>query len=165
MPMYHIIKEDTTKKPNVLNITVASTAEVSMSQTTHEGQTPSFNQSALLSGHGNGTTDSSFPVAAVIVAMLVLVGIAAFLWLGYIFRKRIKDWIGRRFVKPRADIEMTTRSEQTVETADQEPRADIELTTMTVETTDQSDRDPDVSSTDPANTSSAALLGPGNGDV
>lgn len=165
MAIFHIIKKDITKQPDALNITVPTTPEVSLSQTTHESQTLSFNQSALLSSHDNGTADSSFQVAVVIVAVLVLV--VAFSSLGYIYRKKMKKWLGHRFGKPRAesDIEMATRTEQTVETADQEPRADIELTTMTVETTDQSDRDPDVSSTDPANTSSAALLGPGNGDV
>lgn len=160
MPIFHIIRKDITKQPDASNITVPTTPEVSLSQTTHESQTLSFNQSALLSSHDKGTADSPFPVAVVIVTVLVIVGIVAFSWFGYIFRKKIKNWIGRRFGEPRSDIEMTT-----VETADQEPRADIELTTMTVETTDQIERDPDVSSTDPANTSSAALLGPGNGDV
>lgn len=160
MSMIHYIKKNITKKLEIFNITVPTTADVSLSQTTHESQTLSFNQSALLSTHDKGTADSPFPVAAVIVTVLVIVGIVAFSLFGYIFRKKIKNWIGRRFGEPRSDIEMTT-----VETADQEPRADIELTTMTAETTDQSERDPDVSSTDPANTSSAALLGPGNGNV
>lgn len=151
MSMIRIIKKDITKKPEILNITVPTTAEVSLSQTTHERQTLGFNQSALLSGHDNGSADSSFSVAAVIVSVLVIVGIVV--WLGYIFRKKIKDWMGRRFGKPRADIEMTTRNEQTVSTAD------------------QSERDPDMSSTDPdsqhsqAKTTIEPLLGPVNGDV
>lgn len=161
MSMIHIVKKNITKKPEIFNITVPTINDVSLSQTTHESQTLSFNQSALLSTHDKGTADSPFPVVVVIVTVLVIVGIVAFSWFGYIFRKKIKNWICRRFGAPRADNKMTPRTEQTVETADQEPRADIKLTTMTAETADQSDRDPD----DPANTSSAALLGPGNGDV
>lgn len=153
MPIIHIIRKNITKQPDIFNITVPTTAEVSLSQTTHERQTLNFNQSDLLSGHDNGTADSSFPVAAVIVPVLVIVIVGIVVWLGYIFRKKIKDWMNRRFGKPRADIEMTTRNEQTVSTAD------------------QSERDPDESSTDPdsqhsqANTTFEPLLGPVNGDV
>lgn len=92
MSMIRIIKKDITKKPEILNITVPTTAEVSLSQTTHERQTLGFNQSALLSGHDNGSADSSFSVAAVIVSVLVIVGIVV--WLGYIFRKKDKGLDG-----------------------------------------------------------------------
>lgn len=156
MPIIHIIKKNITKQPEILNITVPTTAEVFLTQTTHESQTVSFNQSALLSGHDNGTADSSFPVAAVIVPVLVLVGIVVLLgsiFIIYMYYKKIKEWMGRRFGEPRADIEMTTRKEQTVETADQRERDAV-----------VSFIDPD-SKDSQANTSFAPLLGTGDGDV
>lgn len=152
MTIIHIIKKNTTEKSEVLHNTVPTT-EVSLSQTTPESHTQSLNQSALLSSQDDGTAGSSFPIAAVIVSLLVVVGICVFLLLGYIFRKKIKAWMCRRFGEPRTDIELTTMTEQTPETAD------------------HSERDPDVSSTDQdskvsqANISFAPLLGPGNSDV
>lgn len=138
--MIHII----TKKPEVFNITAPTTAEVSWSQTMPESKTQSLNQSY------NGTKDSSFPTAAVIVPLLVIVVICALVFLGLMLRKKRKTWMCRSFKSGK-------------------PGGDVELKSMAMQTPTRagySERDPDVRSNDPdskdsqANNRFAPLLEP-----
>lgn len=152
MPMIHYI----TKNPEVLKITVQTTAKVALSHSTPKTHTESLNQSALLSNQDNGMADSSFPIdAAVVVAVAVLV-IGALVLLGFIFRKKIKTWTCRiiKLEKPGGDaLEMKNISVQNPTTAG------------------YNEGDPVASSIDQkskesqANTSFAPLLEPGDGDV
>lgn len=153
MPMIHYV----TKNPEVLKITVQTTAKVSLSHTTPKTHTQSLNESALLSNQDNGTADSSFPIdAAVVVAVAVLViGALVLVLLGFIFRKKIKTLTCRilKLEKPGGDaLEMKNISVQNPTTAG------------------HNEGDPVVSSIDQrskesqANTSFAPLLEPGDGD-
>lgn len=123
-----------------------------MSPSTHESQAQG-NQSAFLSNQENRTVDTSFPTATVIIPVLGLVVISALLLLGFMFRKKIKTWICRRFDKSSDDAELANMRGQTP------PKICIR------------EKDPDMSSTDPtssnsqANTSFSPLLAQGNGDV
>lgn len=154
MPMIHYI----TKNPEVLKITVQTTAKVSVSHSTPKTHTQSLNQSALLSNQYNGMADSSFPIdAAVVVAVAVIViGALVLVLLGFIFRKKIKTWACRilKLEKPEGDA--------------------LEMKNITVQnptTAGHNEGDPVVSSIDQkskesqANTSFAPLLEPGDGDV